>query len=121
MELKFVIPIPISLNNAYNQNKSGRRFLTSEGKGYKRDVSLIVRSALARSNFEPPENARFGVSLIIHFADSRRRDLDNCIKLPLDAIAETIGFDDTCVDEILARRSTPNKHNPNCEVVLRVM
>ena len=73
---------PLSLNHAYR----GRRFATQELKDFKDTVSLILpKRTPLRGNLSV--FYRFGVS-------SKGADVDNCIKVFQDALAETYGFND---------------------------
>lgn len=117
MSLTLTLPIPPSLNNAYQSRRDGRgRFLLPAMKAYKAAVHALVRAAMAESGWAPDPGDRLAVELRMWFADKRRRDLDNCLKIPLDSVAEALGVDDATIDAITIRRAGVDKANPRCEV-----
>lgn len=92
--MKFTIPgTPISVNHAYGQNRNGRRFLTAAGKYFKEEVAWNASIAL-----KTPKNFYkypIQINLSYFYGDKRKRDIDNGIKLCLDAMTNIIYKDDS--------------------------
>ncbi len=67
------------------------------GERYRRDVRLIVRQQQLRLRL----TGRLGIKIIADPPDNRRRDLDNILKVPLDALTHAgLLIDDEQFDEI---------------------
>lgn len=92
--MKFTIPgKPISVNHAYGQNRNGRRYLTNQGDTFKVLVGYTAQSAMKTvlTQFKYP----IKVSLEYYYDDKRKRDIDNGIKLCLDAMTGIVYKDDS--------------------------
>jgi Holliday junction resolvase RusA-like endonuclease len=113
-------PVPPSLNNAYFTS-GNRRVLSSEGATFKSKVIDLAIKEAERYGFKIPKGARLGFEMQVHFANRRPRDLDNCVKLPLDALATALEFNDSIVDELIVRRGHPIKDNPHAGMTLYVL
>ena len=120
MKLHITAPLPPSLNNAYPSNKSGRRFLSKEGSVYKQILALRVKQAAREQGFSVPEGARLSFTLRLYFPDRRRTDIDNRVKLPLDAVCAALSVDDSTVDSIQVTRGAVDKVAPRCTIILEV-
>lgn len=110
------IPLPPSLNNAYPTSRAGRRFPSAALKAFKTEAGWKIKAA-ARG-WQPTKGARLALSMILHFPDRRRADIDNRIKAAGDVLAETLGFDDSTIDSITVTRGEPDKANPRCVLTL---
>jgi Holliday junction resolvase RusA-like endonuclease len=95
--------------------------LTSQGATFKEHVGMLALNESSRYGFKIPSGARLGLEMQVHFPNNRPRDLDNCIKLTLDALAAALGFNDSTVDEIIIRRGHPIKENPHAGVTLYIL
>ncbi|HDW0958156.1 RusA family crossover junction endodeoxyribonuclease, partial [Escherichia coli] len=74
------------------------------GKRYRRDVALIVRQQRLKLNL----SGRLAIKIIAEPPDKRRRDLDNILKAPLDALTHAgLLIDDEQFDEINIVRGLP--------------
>lgn len=113
--------IPPSLNNAYKNIKRGGRVLTEQAKQYKQRAKDAIEQAAIFHGFACPDNARLSLTLTLHFRNHHRRDVSNCVKLPEDALAEVLGFDDSRVDRLLVERGEVDADNPRCEITLEVL
>ncbi|WP_394627979.1 RusA family crossover junction endodeoxyribonuclease, partial [Escherichia coli] len=72
-------------------------FISEAGKRYRRDVALIVRQQWLKLNL----SGRLAIKIIAEPPDKRRRDLDNILKAPLDALTHAgLLIDDEQFDEI---------------------
>lgn len=121
MTLHLTLPLPLSLNNAYPTSKAGKRYLTTAGKRWKLAAAYLIRSAATAQGFAVSEKARLALSMVLHFADNRRCDISNRVKMAEDALAESLGFDDCRIDRLDVSRGPVDKDNPRCEVRLTVL
>lgn len=107
-----VLPLPPSVNHQYIRRRD-RVVLTAASRAYYDDVAFELRCHAA-----PPPRAHFSVTIRMYFPDRRRRDLDNTLKLMLDAIAHALGFDDGNIDELHVYRAL-DRQRPRAEVLLQ--
>ncbi|STH74216.1 Holliday junction resolvase [Escherichia coli] len=71
--------------------------VSKAGERYRRDVALIVRQQRLKLNL----SGRLAIKIIAEPPDKRRRDLDNILKAPLDALTHAgLLIDDEQFDEI---------------------
>lgn len=119
MRYELKLPAVPSLNHYYGNRNSAhgrQRYVTSDGKAFKREVVAMVmqqRAAYAINN-------RLHVS-VTHFwkKDRRRRDLDNYWKPLLDALVQAgVMEDDSLIDKITAIRGVTMEDRPFCVVEL---
>lgn len=89
---------PVSLNNAYCSSRTGRRFMTREGKTYKEIVSWE-----AKKHFEQ-KTGELGIYFEFGFKDKRRRDVDDYVKLAQDALTGIAFLDDSQIIELTAKK-----------------
>ncbi|EGW70928.1 crossover junction endodeoxyribonuclease rusA, partial [Escherichia coli O91:H21 str. B2F1] len=74
------------------------------GSGYRRAVALIVRQQRLKLSL----SGRLAIKIIAEPPDKRRRDLDNILKAPLDALTHAgLLMDDEQFDEINIVRGQP--------------
>ena len=96
MRLEFVLPYPPPVNT-YWHRRGGKYFVSKARERYRRDVRLIVRQQQLRLRL----TGRLGIKIIADPPDNRRRDLDNILKVPLDALTHAgLLIDDEQFDEI---------------------
>ena len=79
--IEFVLPYPPTVNT-YWRRHGNTYFISEAGKRYRRDVALIVRQQWLKLNL----SGRLAIKIIAEPPDKRRRDLDNILKAPLDAL-----------------------------------
>lgn len=123
-DLKAVIPlIPPSVNGMYGKTKSGRRFLIPRAKDFKEGAIVIVRNAAQLTEWRYVPGQRLRVVCTYFFKENRTIDLDNLLKLTLDALKEALHFDDNraVVAEVTARDGGIDRHNARCEVEIEVL
>jgi hypothetical protein len=114
--IHLVLDPPPSTNNLYRtvllRTRDGRfvprRRLDLKARRYKCGVAaaiidwLIDGGAIARR-----KNTRYAFELLV--IGDRRRDLDNCAKIVLDAVCLGLGIDDARVDSVrITRQAAPN-------------
>lgn len=78
--LQFQLPFPPS-NNKYYRNVNGRMIISREGREYAQRVAGIIRTVT-----NEPFLDGIVVNIRAHTPDKRRRDVDNMLKVPLDAM-----------------------------------
>lgn len=94
--LEVTLPLPPSLNHQYHR-LHGRVVLTGQARTYRDEAAWLVRAAADR---QPGVASRLRVIVRFRFGDRRRRDLDNPLKLLLDAVCTGLGVDDSQIDEL---------------------
>lgn len=102
---------PISVNHAYSTNRQGRRFLSDKGKQFKEEIGW-----LAAQESDWYEND-VTVELHFYFGDKRKRDIDNGIKISLDALTGVMFGDDSQITELHVFKRY-DKNNPRIEFVI---
>lgn len=75
------LPFPISLNNAFSQTRTGRRFKSARYARWQSQASVLIRAARI-----PPLVGPVTIAITVTPPDLRRRDIDNLIKPILDAL-----------------------------------
>ncbi len=96
MRIEFVLPYPPTVNT-YWRRRGSTYFISEEGKRYRRAVVLIVRQQRLKLSL----SGRLAIKVIAEPPDKRRRDLDNILKAPLDALMHAgLLIDDEQFDEI---------------------
>ncbi len=94
-KLKFIVlEKPLSQNLVYKINKGGKSIrMTEEGKAYKTSIGWLAKAAMIREKLEMFKNPK--VSLVFKWNDNKIHDIDNPVKLTLDAL-KGICFKDDC-------------------------
>jgi len=111
--VKLILPEPLSLNRAY-RTYQGRMLISKEGRAYKKAIAWIV--AASKVHFG---KRKLAICMTVHFSSRRRRDLDNCMKLQNDAMADGgLYDDDSQIDDLHIVRGKVDKANPRAEVVV---
>lgn len=100
---EFCLPWPPSVNT-YWRRRGNTYFVSKAGERYRRDVALIVRHQQLKLNL----SGRLAIKIIAEPPDKHRRDLDNILKAPLDALTHAgLLIDDEQFDEINIVRGLP--------------
>lgn len=95
---------PPSVNHYTKRTRSGGITLTDEAKEFKRDVYQAIGSQAPHK----PSEARLAGEFVIHAPNKRAYDLDNKMKLILDALEDARFFkNDNQFDELLIKRGEP--------------
>ncbi|HFP5147949.1 TPA: RusA family crossover junction endodeoxyribonuclease [Escherichia coli] len=103
MRIEFVLPYPPT-ENTYWRRHGNTYFISEAGKRYCRDVALVVSQQRLKLNL----SGRLAIRIIVEPPDKRRRDLDNILKAPLDALTHAgLLIDDEQFDEINIVRGLP--------------
>ena len=96
MLIDLVLPYPPTVNT-YWRRRGSTYFVSKAGERYRRAVALIVRQQRLKLSL----SGRLAIKIIAEPPDKRRRDLDNILKAPLDALTHArLLIDDEQFDEI---------------------
>ena len=109
MAMIVTLPVPPSTNNRMTK---GMR-LTKEYRYWKVEASKLIEAVLERE----PDDSRYAVTIYLYWGDKRRRDLDNFIKGPIDAVTESecVWLDDSQVDAIRVYREQGHRDEVRME------
>lgn len=100
--------------NHYWRHVNGRPVISREGRAYRKKV----RAAVAATGIRALEG-RLGMCITAFAPDRRRRDLDNTLKAPLDALQDAGLYpNDGNIDDLRVIRGTPSKKHPRLEVTV---
>ncbi len=100
--IEFVLPYPPTVNTLASSWQ--HIFCIKSGERYRRAVALIVRQQRLKLSL----SGRLAIKIIREPPDKRRRDLDNILKAPLDALTHAgLLMDDEQFDEINIVRGQP--------------
>ncbi|APL10578.1 RusA family crossover junction endodeoxyribonuclease [Escherichia coli] len=103
MRIEFVLPYPTTVDT-YWRRRGSTYFVSKADERYRRDVAFIVRQL--RLNLKL--SGRLAIKIITEPPDKLRRDLDNILKAPLDALTHAgMLIDDEQFDEINIVRALP--------------
>ncbi len=94
----FEVEIPVSANQRLIRSKNGSALISS--KKY-RDWCERAEWQIRSQRSRPTILGRVGVSVVLHFSDKRRRDLDNCLKGLFDCLTHAgVWKDDSQIDKL---------------------
>ena len=108
---QIVLPLPPGVNNQY-VSVGRRRVLSAPAKAFNRNVAKLIAAQrttgrLSTATERALADSLLGVYLVYFFETPHRRDLDGGLKICLDALARTMGFDDRAVVDLhLQKKST---------------
>lgn len=98
------LPWPPSVNR-YWRSAMGRVLISAEGREYRRNVAACCLVQGVRGTAGP-----LAVSIVAHAPDGRRRDLDNLLKAPLDALTHAGAWkDDSQISDLRIMWGEPSK------------
>jgi crossover junction endodeoxyribonuclease RusA len=118
---QIVLPLPPGVNNQY-VSVGRRRVLSASAKSFNRDVAKLIaaeRSSgrLSTATERALADELLGVYLVYFFQTPHRRDLDGGLKICLDALARSIGFDDRAVVDLhLSKKIDPLRPRVEVEI-----
>ena len=118
---QIVLPLPPGVNNQY-VSVGSRRVLSAPAKTFNRDVAKLIAAErtsgrLSAATDRALAEALLGVYLVFFFETPHRRDLDGGLKICLDALARTIGFDDRAVVDLhLSKKIDPLRPRVEVEI-----
>lgn len=115
MRLHLTLPFPPSANR-YWRTVRNHPVVSAEAKRYREDVRQLIEETGAMA--QGFGKSRVAMRVTFHAPDARRRDLDNYIKQPLDAMTLAGVFDDDSqVDDLRITRG-PVEAPGRVEVVI---
>jgi crossover junction endodeoxyribonuclease RusA len=109
---QIALPLPPGVNNQY-VSVGRRRVLSAPAKTFNRDVAKLIAAQrtsgrLLTATERALADSLLGVYLVFFFETPHRRDLDGGLKICLDALARSIGFDDRAIVDLhLSKRIDP--------------
>ncbi len=103
--IELLLPWPPSTNSAW-RNVGGRVLISAEGRAYRTAVSNKAAEARRGGMMATgPMRGRLDVAITAYPPDNRRRDLDNLLKQPLDALTGAgLWEDDSQIDRLRITR-----------------
>ena len=107
-----VLPWPPSVNR-YWRTFRGRMLISADGRTYRQHA---VAAAVGGAKLGA---AKVCVSIQAWVPDNRRRDVDNLLKAPLDALCHAgIYDDDSQIVELCIKRAGLDRANPRLEITV---
>ena len=96
--IEITLPWPPSVNT-YWRTFRGRMIISAKGREYREAVGRL----LVNSNIDPCLG-KVKVDIVAYRPDNRRRDLDNLLKAPLDALTHAkVWEDDSLISDLRIR------------------
>lgn len=105
--VNLILPMPPSANLYWRMDKRGFNYLSQEAREYKQTVARIAEMTSPIYSM-----IKFSVKV---FRPQRSGDLDNRLKVLIDALKGVVYADDKQIDEIYALR-LEDKYRPRVEV-----
>lgn len=111
--IQITLPFPPSINH-YWRRVGNKTIISKEGRAYRAAVEAIVQ----QMRLDRIEEA-MGVVIVANPPDARRRDLDNLLKAPLDALqAAGVYADDSQFDSIEITRGGVERGSGSLSVAI---
>lgn len=102
--ISLVLPWPPSVNT-YWRHVGCRVLISAAGRAYRLAVGRYVLMNLRRFAGVTPYQGKIGLHIAAAFPDDRKRDLDNLLKAPFDALTHArIWKDDSQIQDFMIRR-----------------
>lgn len=115
--IELTLPWPPSVNR-YWRSVNGRVLIAAAGRRYRTDVELAYRLG-------QPRGAGVGelpvqVTIAAWVPDLRRRDIDNMLKAPLDALTHAgLWLDDSQIHWLCIFKAGIDRHRPRLEIKVK--
>lgn len=97
MTSKFFLPFPPS-NNTYYRRVGNKTLISKRGREYRK----AVLEHCMRFGIKPFGEDKLSIVIVAYYPDRRRRDLDNLLKAPLDAMMKAGVYEDDSQIEFLS-------------------
>lgn len=122
--LALVLPMPPGVNNQY-VTVGNRRVLSKPARAFRKDVAVHIERLRTKGHLDPAvekalQGSLLGIYLTFYFTSPMRRDLDGGLKIALDALGDTIGFDDRRVVDLHLTKQIDPLH-PRLEVEIETI
>ena len=110
------LPFPPSANEYWRFVQGyAHPLLSAEARTYSRHVGNVVFA----SGVKRPLKGRLGVTMLLHAPDARRRDLDNYLQGPFDALTKSgLWEDDSQVDKLVVIRESVDVSKPRISTII---
>jgi crossover junction endodeoxyribonuclease RusA len=116
--IELTLPWPPSVNR-YWRSVNGRVLIAAAGRRYRTDVELAYR--LGRAGGAGMGDAPVQVVIEAWLPDLRRRDIDNLLKAPLDALTHAgLWDDDSQVMALAIRKAGMDRVRPRLEIAIDI-
>jgi crossover junction endodeoxyribonuclease RusA len=91
---------------------NGRMLIAASGRKYRESLGPMPRLG----------QAQVELSIMAYYPDQRRRDIDNLLKAPLDALTYAgLWEDDSQIQALSIRKAGYDKHHPRLEITVTVL
>ena len=107
--MKYVLPLPVSINALYSQSRSGRRFKVDEAKAWEQEAWYKLRKCHKFGK------AKVEVFITYYFKDNRS-DLGNRTKILVDMLQKLRIVDNDNQVWALHEYKEIDKENQRCEI-----
>ena len=99
--ITLTLPFPPSVNTYWRNIGRGRTIISKRGREYRDEVVGYVANLPRLAILAD----RLHVAITLHAPDKRRRDVDNYLKAPLDALTHAgVWADDSQIDRLSVQR-----------------
>jgi Holliday junction resolvase RusA-like endonuclease len=115
---RLTLPLPPSVNAAYFNRKTGGRGLTAAARKWKADAQSEIMVARSEQQYDFPLEQRVLVLVKLWFGSDGKRDVDNCLKLTIDALASMFFFNDVAVIAPIPLLMGIDARNPRMEIAM---
>lgn len=117
--LSIRLPVPPSVNHIYIHTRYGTR-LHPSAAAFRDEAIARIREATGGGWWHV--GLSYVVTVRVTFANKKQpRDLDNCIKLLVDALANGLGFNDKNIVELHAYHLGYDKERQGCDVTVEAV
>ncbi len=122
--VRLSLPLPPGVNNQY-VTAGKRRVLSKPAKAFKAEVTKLLldhreRNRITAAQEGTIQGAYIGVYMTFFFETPLKRDLDGGLKIALDALGDSIGFDDRRVVDLHLTKQIDPLH-PRLEVEIETI
>jgi crossover junction endodeoxyribonuclease RusA len=112
-EVNLTLPWPPSVNRMW-RNVNGKTLLAADGRRYREEVLWKVKAHSGR--FITPVR----VIIMAWYPDRRRRDIDNILKAPLDALTHAgVWSDDSLIECLSIEKAGYSQHEPRLDITIQ--
>lgn len=114
--MSICLPVPPTVNHIYIHTRYGTR-LHPTAAAYRDEAIARIREATGGGWWHV--GLCYVLTVRITFANEKRpRDLDNCLKLLIDALANGLGFNDRQIVELHAYHMGYDKATQGCDITI---
>ena len=116
-ELKVDLPIPPSVNHAYQTTKTGKRIRTDIAREWLAYATVLVKQAKIKQKWLYSDKEKIVVEYLVFWKDKRKRDVSNLEKLCGD-VMQKIVYEDDCWTLPRFMDFSVDKENPRIELTI---